>query len=56
VPWCTARRVHVITATKVEVHLGPSDKYGEQGTLDVQRTKAGWKVVECAASERIIFD
>jgi hypothetical protein len=56
VPWCTARRVHVITATKVEVHLGPSDKYGEQGTLDVQRTKAGWKVIVCAAPERIILD
>ncbi len=55
-PWCTARRVHVITATKVEVHLGPSDQYGEQGTLDVQRTKGSWKVVECAAPERIILD
>jgi hypothetical protein len=56
VPGCTARRVHVITATKVEVHLGPSDKYGEQGTLDIQRTKGGWRVVQCAASERIILD
>lgn len=56
VPWCTLRRVHVVTATEVEVHLGPGDKYGEQGSLDVQRTKGGWKVIECAASERIIFD
>ncbi len=55
-PALNARRVHVITATKVEVFLGPTDKFGEQGSLDVQRTKGGWKVVECAAPERIILD
>ncbi len=55
-PSLSARRVHVITGTKVEVYLGPTDKYGEQGSLDVQRTKGGWKVVQCAAPERIIFD
>src|SRR5438876_11209015 len=35
-PSLNARRVHVITRTKVEVYLGPTDKYGEQGSLDVQ--------------------
>ena len=56
VPWCSARRVHVITATRVEVHLGPNDKYGELGTLEVHRTNGGWKVVKCAPGERIIVD
>ena len=55
-PSLSARRVHVITARKVEVFLGPIDKYGEQGSLDVQRTKGEWKVVQCAAPERIILD
>ncbi len=55
-PALNARRVHVITATKVEVFLGPVDKYGERGSLDVQRTKGEWKVVQCAAPERIILD
>ena len=52
----SARRVHVISAKKVEVYLGPVDKFGEQGSLDVQRTKGEWKVVQCATSERIILD
>jgi hypothetical protein len=55
-PAVNARRVHVITATKVEVFLGPTDKYGDQGSLDVKRTKGEWKVVWCGAPERIIFD
>ena len=55
-PWCRARRVHVISATKVEVYLGPTDKFGEQGSIDVQRTKGEWKVVVCEAPERIILD
>jgi len=38
-PSLSTRRVHVISGTKVEVFLGPTDKYGEQGSLDVQRTK-----------------
>ena len=56
IPGGSARRVHVISASKVEVYLGPTDKFGEQGFLDVQRTKGEWKVVQCAAPERIILD
>jgi hypothetical protein len=55
-PALTARRVHVISEAKVEVYLGPTDAYGEKGSLDVQRTKDGWKLVWCGAPERVIFD
>jgi hypothetical protein len=55
-PWLSAHRIHVITGTKVEVYLGPTDTYGEQGSLDVQRTKGEWKVGVCSVPERIIFD
>ena len=55
VPWCTARRVHVTSATTVDVHLGPVTEYGEQGLLYVRRTKVGWKVVKCGFPELHIF-
>ena len=55
-PALTARRVHVVSNAKVEVYLGPTDAYGEKGSLDVQRTKDGWKLIWCGAPERIIFD
>jgi hypothetical protein len=44
-PALTARRVHVISSAKAQVYLGPTDAHGEKGSLDVQRTKHGWKLV-----------
>ena len=55
-PFLTARRIHVLTANKVEVYLGPTDTGGERGSLDVQRTKGEWKLIWCGAPERIILD
>jgi hypothetical protein len=56
-PWYTARRVHVISPSKVEVYLNPIDEYGyENGPLDVERTKDGWKVIGGIPERVIVTD
>ena len=44
-PW-TARRVHIITASVVEVGLGPLDFGGEQGSLRLERKHGTWSVTQ----------
>ncbi len=56
-PWYTARRVHVISPKKVEVYLNPIDEYGyENGPIDVERTKDGWKVIGGIPERVIVTD
>lgn len=56
-PWYTARRVHVISPAKAEVYLNPIDEYGyENGPLDVERTKDGWKVIGGIPERVIVTD
>ena len=56
-PWFSARRVHVISSTKVEVYLNPIDEYGyENGPLDVERAKGGWKVIGGVPERVIVTD
>ena len=45
-PWYAVHRVHVLTATSVEVYVGDPDQLNyEPGVFELTRTKNGWKVV-----------